>query len=153
KRQKKAKRPKLEGRSWNNKDETDTSTAQLSNKHSAHRHAPLSSFPCTRETIHPHAPDATFENTLTAIDNIEHPNSNTGSKAVTPNHNTRYTMGPRIREDDEIRKEKAELSSTPPPPQPSFPCTRETIHPHAPDATFENTLTAIGNIEQSNSNN
>ncbi|WP_241751021.1 hypothetical protein [Vibrio vulnificus] len=120
-----------------------TSTAPLSHQHSAHRHAPPS-FPCTRETIQPHAPDATFENTLTAIDNIEHRNSNTGSKAVTPNHNTRYTMGPRIREDDEIRKEKAELSSaaknkkrcTPPHHQSSFPCTRETIYPHAQDAAF-----------------
>ncbi|OJI49986.1 hypothetical protein VVATL9824_01286 [Vibrio vulnificus] len=58
-------------------------------------------------------------------------------------------MGPRIREDDEIRKEKAELSSTPPHHQSSFPCTRETIYPHAPDAAFENALTAIDNcIEQ-----
>ncbi|AAO09277.1 Hypothetical protein VV1_0771 [Vibrio vulnificus CMCP6] len=58
-------------------------------------------------------------------------------------------MGPRIREDDEIRKEKAELSSTPPHPQPSFPCTRETIHPHAPDAAFGNALATTNNyIEQ-----
>ncbi len=88
----------------------DTSTAPLSPKHSAHHHAPQLSFPCTRETIQPHAPDATFENTLTAIDNIEHPNSNTGSKAVTPNHNTRYTMGPRIREDDELRERNSSVS-------------------------------------------
>ncbi len=131
----------------------DTSTALLSNKHSAHRHAPSRhSRAHGKPFIHMRRMPR-FENALTAIDNIEHPNSNTGSKAVTPNHNTRYTMGPRIREDDEIRKEKAELSSaaknkkrcTPPRHQPSFPCTRETIHPHAPDATFENALTAIDN--------
>ncbi len=60
------------------------------------------SFPCTRETIHPHAPDATFENTLTAIGNIEQSNSNNGSNGVTPNHTTCCTMGPRVREDDKI---------------------------------------------------
>ncbi|HAS6064082.1 TPA: hypothetical protein I7135_18135 [Vibrio vulnificus] len=82
----------------------DTSTAPLSHKRSAHRCRTTSRHSRAHgETIHPHAPDATFENTLTAIDNIEHPNSNTGSKAVTPNHTTHYTMGPRIREDDEIR--------------------------------------------------
>ncbi len=84
----------------------DTSTALLSHKHSAHRHGPQLSFPCTRETIQPHAPDVTFENILTEIDKIEHSNNNTGSKAVTPNHNTRCTMGPRVREDDEIRDRK-----------------------------------------------
>ncbi len=66
---------------------------------------PQPSFPCTRETIHPHAPGAAFENILTEIDKIEHSNNN-GSQAVTPNHNTRYTMGPRIREDDEMRDRK-----------------------------------------------
>ncbi|HDY7908696.1 TPA: hypothetical protein RQK48_002252 [Vibrio vulnificus] len=52
-----------------------TSTAPLSHKHSAHRrHGPQLSFPYTRETIHPHAPDAAFENALTAIgNNIEQP--------------------------------------------------------------------------------
>ncbi|HAS6354569.1 TPA: hypothetical protein I7234_20460 [Vibrio vulnificus] len=92
--------------------------------------------------------------------NIEQPNSNTGNEAVIPSHTTCCTMGPRVREDDKIRKEKTELSSatknkklsTPPPrPQPSFPCTRESIHPHTPDAAFGNALTAIGNnIEQPN---
>ncbi len=83
----------------------DTSTALLSHKHSAHRHGPQLSFPCTRETIHPHPPDAAFGNTLTTIDNyIEQPNN--GSKGVTPNHNTCYTLGPRVREDDKIRDRK-----------------------------------------------
>ncbi len=68
---------------------------------------PQPSFPCTRETIYAHAPDAAFGNALTAIgNNIEQPNSNTGSQAVTPSHNTRYTLGPRIREDDKIRDRK-----------------------------------------------
>ncbi|MGR2902538.1 hypothetical protein ABMX99_22460, partial [Vibrio vulnificus] len=59
----------------------DTSTVRLSHKHSAHRRQ--SSFPCTRESIHPHAPDAAFGNALTAIgNNIEQPNSNNGSKGV-----------------------------------------------------------------------
>ncbi|HFQ4905448.1 TPA: hypothetical protein ACGU4V_002564 [Vibrio vulnificus] len=74
------------------------------------------SFPCTRESIYPHAPDATFENALTAIDNcIEQPNSNNGSKGVTPNHNTCCTMGPRVREDDELRdgsKKQTETATT-----------------------------------------
>ncbi|HAU8300034.1 TPA: hypothetical protein I7159_21995 [Vibrio vulnificus] len=50
-----------------------------------------------------------------------------------------------------IRKEKAELSSaaknkklsTPPPRhQLSFPRTRESIHPHVPEAAFGNALAA-----------
>ncbi|HFQ5085392.1 hypothetical protein [Vibrio vulnificus] len=68
---------------------------------------PLSSFPCTRETIYPHAPGAAFENALTAMgNNIEQPNSNTGNEAVIPSHTTCCTMGPRVREDDKIRDRK-----------------------------------------------
>ncbi len=140
---------------------------------------PQPSFPCTRETIHPHAPDATFENTLTAIGNIEQSNSNNGSKGVTPNHTTCCTMGPRVREDDKIRDRKRLIDQSYKEevgitkmrqdtstryshiknsahsrhgPQLSFPCTRESIHPHAPDAAFGNILTEIDNIEQPNSN-
>ncbi len=85
----------------------DTSTALLSHKHSAHRHHTHSRHSRThgKPFIHTRRIPR-FENALTAIDNIEHPNSNTGSKAVTPNHNTRYTMGPRVREDDKIRDRK-----------------------------------------------
>ncbi|EIE1226045.1 hypothetical protein ACA895_001773 [Vibrio vulnificus] len=95
----------------------DKPTAPLSHKHSAHsRHGPQLSFPCTRETIQPHAPDAAFGNALTAIgNNIEQPNSNNGSKGVTPNHNTCCTMGPRVREDDELRdgsKKQTETATT-----------------------------------------
>ncbi|RZR48381.1 hypothetical protein D8T58_09360 [Vibrio vulnificus] len=49
----------------------ENTNSTVSHKNSAHpRHAPLPSFPCTRESIHPHAPDVTFENALTP-DNIE----------------------------------------------------------------------------------
>ncbi len=87
------------------KEKAELSSAAKNKKRCTPPHH-QSSFPCTRETIYPHAPGAAFENTLTAIDNIEHPNSNTGSKAVTPNHNTCYSMGPRVREDDEMRDRK-----------------------------------------------
>ncbi|AVX00199.1 hypothetical protein BJD94_10025 [Vibrio vulnificus Env1] len=43
-------------------------------------------------------------------------------------------MDPHFREDDGVR----ELIRT---TQLSFPCIRESIHPHAPDATFGNTFT------------
>ncbi len=157
----------------------DTSTVPLSTKHSVHRHAPSRhSRAHGKPFIHMRRMPR-FENALTAIDNIEHPNSNTGSKAVTPNHNTRYKMGPRAREDDKIRDRKRLIdqsykeevgitkmrqdTSTAPlshkhsahsrhGPQLSFPCTRETIQPHAPDAAFGNILTEIDNIEQSNIN-
>ncbi len=59
------------------------------------------SFPCTRETIYPHAPDAEFGNTLTATDNKRNDNT-----VAIPTHYTRYTMGPRLREDDKIRDRK-----------------------------------------------
>ncbi len=79
-----------------------TSTAPLSHKHSAHRrHGPQLSFPCTRETIYPHAPGAALGNTLTATNN----KNNVNTVAI-PTYYTRYTMGPRVREDDEIRDRK-----------------------------------------------
>ncbi|HFQ5380300.1 TPA: hypothetical protein ACGUMU_003533 [Vibrio vulnificus] len=98
------------------KDETEninsatlTSTLSTSPPH----HQP--SFPCTRESIHPHAPDAAFENALTALDNIEQSNINTGNEAVIPSHTTCCTMGPRVREDDELRdgsKKQTETATT-----------------------------------------
>ncbi|HAS6142854.1 TPA: hypothetical protein ACGVBQ_002689 [Vibrio vulnificus] len=95
----------------------DTSTAPLSHKHSAHRrHGPQLSFPCTRETIQPHAPDAAFENALTTIDNcIEQNQQQHVNVAVTTSHTTHYTMGPRVREDDELRdgsKKQTETATT-----------------------------------------
>ncbi len=93
-----------------------TSTAPLSHQHSAHRHHTPSrhSRAHGKPFIHTRRMPR-FENALTAIDNIEHPNSNTGSKAVTPNHNTCCTMGPRVREDDELRdgsKKQTETATT-----------------------------------------
>ncbi len=148
-----------------------TSTVPLSPKHSAHsRHGPQLSFPCTRESIYPHTPDAAFRNTLPTTNNKRNDNT-----VAIPIYYTRYTMGPRVREDDKIRDRKRLIdqrvgitkmrqdTSTAPlshkhsahsrhGPQLSFPCTRETIQPHAPDAAFGNILTEIDNIEQSNIN-
>ncbi len=59
------------------------------------------SFPCTRETIYPHTPDAAFGNTLLTTDS-----KNNDNAVVIPTHHARRTMGPRVREDDEIKDEK-----------------------------------------------
>ncbi len=61
------------------------------------------SFPCTRETIYPHTPDATFGNTLPTTDSKSNDNT-----VAMPTHYTRRTMGPRVREDDENKYEKNE---------------------------------------------
>ncbi|MGR3269280.1 hypothetical protein ABMY33_22070, partial [Vibrio vulnificus] len=48
-----------------------------------------------------------FGNVLAAIgSNIEQPNSNTDNEAVIPSFNTRCTMVPRLREDDEKKDRK-----------------------------------------------
>ncbi|EIE1227772.1 hypothetical protein LCX39_004188 [Vibrio vulnificus] len=58
-----------------------------------------------RGSIHPHAPDAAFGNTLTATDNNEsEASSNTDNEVPKPSHGARYTMGPRVREDDSVRE-------------------------------------------------
>ncbi|EPQ9413563.1 TPA: hypothetical protein ACGU88_004056 [Vibrio vulnificus] len=63
------------------------------------------SFPCIRGSIHPHVPEAAFGNALTATDNDEsETNNNTGNEALKPSHGARYTMDPRVREDDEVRE-------------------------------------------------
>ncbi|EPU3408220.1 hypothetical protein ACVV7M_003927 [Vibrio vulnificus] len=63
------------------------------------------SFPRMRGSIHPHAPDAAFGNTLTATDNNEsEASSNTDNEVPKPSHGARYTMGPRVREDDGVRE-------------------------------------------------
>ncbi|OQK66501.1 hypothetical protein XM79_c10270 [Vibrio vulnificus] len=85
----------------------DTSTATLSHKNQHPPPHPQPSFPCTRETIYPHAPDAAFENTLTTIDNcIEQNQQQHVNVAVTTSHTTRCTMGPRVHEDDKIKDRK-----------------------------------------------
>ncbi|HAS8138315.1 TPA: hypothetical protein I7676_22280, partial [Vibrio vulnificus] len=69
-----------------------------------------SSFPCTRESIHPRTPDVAFGHVLAAIgSNIEQPNSNTDNEAVIPSFNTRRTMDPRVREDD-VRRDRTRLT-------------------------------------------
>ncbi len=85
------------------KEKTELSSATKNKKLSTSPPHHQSSFPCTRETIYPHAPDAAFENALTAIDNcIEQNQQQHVNVAVTTSHTTRCTMGPRVREDDKI---------------------------------------------------
>ncbi len=67
------------------------------------RHQP--SFPRMRGSIHLHTPEAAFGNTLTATDNDEsEASSNTDNEVPKPSHGARYPMGPRVREDDEVRE-------------------------------------------------
>ncbi len=61
------------------------------------------SFPCIRGSIHPHVPEAAFGNTLTATNNDESETSS-NNEARKTSHGARYTMGPRVREDDEVRE-------------------------------------------------
>ncbi|MCU8347914.1 hypothetical protein M2G60_20555, partial [Vibrio vulnificus] len=63
------------------------------------------SFPCTRESIYPHTPDAEFGNTLPTTNNKNNVNT-----VVIPTHYTRRTMGPRVREDDERKDRKKKPS-------------------------------------------
>ncbi|EOG1501655.1 hypothetical protein ACK3ID_003444 [Vibrio vulnificus] len=70
------------------------------------------SFPCIRGSIHPHVPEAAFGNALAATDNDEsETNSNTNNEALKPSLGARYTMGPRVREDDGVRESMANLLS------------------------------------------
>ncbi|EGR0084687.1 hypothetical protein FR263_21805 [Vibrio vulnificus] len=58
-----------------------------------------------RGSIHPHMPEATFGNALTATDNDEsETSSNTDNEVPRPSHGARYTVGPRVREDDGVRE-------------------------------------------------
>ncbi|HFQ5017089.1 TPA: hypothetical protein ACGUP9_003114 [Vibrio vulnificus] len=69
---------------------------------------PQLSFPRMRGSIHLHVPDAAFGNELTATDNDKsEADSNTNNKALKPSHRARYTMGPRVREDDKNKKRKS----------------------------------------------
>ncbi|HDY7526570.1 TPA: hypothetical protein RQJ54_004545 [Vibrio vulnificus] len=63
------------------------------------------SFPRKQGAIHPHMSEAAFGNALTATDNDEsETNNNTGNEALKTSHGARYPMGPRVREDDEVRE-------------------------------------------------
>ncbi len=59
------------------------------------------SFPCTRETIYPRTLDAAFGDTLTTTDS-----KNNDNAVVIPTLHARRSMGPRDREDDEIKEGK-----------------------------------------------
>ncbi|BAC93098.1 hypothetical protein [Vibrio vulnificus YJ016] len=53
-------------------------------------------------------PEAAFGNALAATDNDEsEANSNTGNEVRKTSHGARYTMGPRVREDDKNKKRKS----------------------------------------------
>ncbi|MGL1044197.1 hypothetical protein ACSTD6_18525 [Vibrio vulnificus] len=61
------------------------------------------SFPRMRGSIHPNVPEATFGNALTATDNDEsEANHNTDNEVPKTSHGARYTVGPRVREDDGV---------------------------------------------------
>ncbi|HFQ5336255.1 TPA: hypothetical protein ACGVBC_002428 [Vibrio vulnificus] len=87
------------------KEKAELSSAAKNKKLSTPPPRPQLSFPRMRGSIHPHVPEAAFGNVLTATDNDEsETNSNTGNEALKPSHGARYTMGPRVREDDEVRE-------------------------------------------------
>ncbi len=66
------------------------------------------SFPRKRGSIHLHVLEAAFGNALTATDNDEsEANHNTDNEVPKPSHSARYTMGPRVREDDKNKKRKS----------------------------------------------
>ncbi len=62
-------------------------------------------------------------------------------------------MGPRVREDDEIKegkkkpiedqRQRTKTLNTAAHHQLSFPCTRETIYPHTPNCALEQKLTTV----------
>ncbi len=87
------------------KEKAELSSAAKNKKLSTPPPRPQPSFPCIRGSIHPHAPDAAFGNTLTATDNNEsEASSNTDNEVPRPSHGARYTVGPRVREDDGVRE-------------------------------------------------
>ncbi len=90
------------------KETAELSSAAKNKKLSTPPPRPQLSFPCIRGSIHPHAPDAAFGNVLTATDNDEsETNSNTDNELRKTSHGARYTMGPRVREDDKNKKRKS----------------------------------------------
>ncbi|MGR2836125.1 hypothetical protein ABMY18_22235 [Vibrio vulnificus] len=95
------------------KEKAELSSAAKNKKLSTPPPRPQLSFPHMRGSIHPHAPDAAFGNTLTATDNNEsETNSNANNKALKPSHCARYTMDPRVREDDSVREQIRTTSNT-----------------------------------------
>ncbi len=79
----------------------DTSTAPLSHKRSAHRHHTTSRHSRAHGKPFIHTLRYSFGNTLATTDNKSNDNT-----VTIPTYYTRYTMGPRVREDDKIRDRK-----------------------------------------------
>ncbi len=87
------------------KEKAKLSSAAKNKKLSTPPPRPQLSFPRMRGSIHPHAPDAAFGNALAATNNDEsEANSNTDNEVPKPSHGAHYLMGPRVREDDEVRE-------------------------------------------------
>ncbi|WP_165480040.1 hypothetical protein [Vibrio vulnificus] len=90
------------------KEKAELSSAAKNKKLSTLPPRPQLSFPRKRGSIHPHMSEATFGNALAATDNDEsETNNNTGNEALKPSHGARYTMDPRVREDDKNKKRKS----------------------------------------------
>ncbi|HFQ5385522.1 TPA: hypothetical protein ACGVAV_004138 [Vibrio vulnificus] len=90
------------------KEKAELSSAAKNKKLSTPPPRHQQSFPCIRGSIHSHVPEAAFGNVLTTTDNNEsETNSNANNKALKPSHCARYTMGPRVREDDKNKKRKS----------------------------------------------
>ncbi|MGL0926821.1 hypothetical protein [Vibrio vulnificus] len=95
------------------KEKSELSSAAKNKKLSTPPPHPQLSFPCIRGSIYPHTPEAAFGNVLTATDNdVSEANNNTGNEALEPSHGARYTMGPRVREDDSVREQIRTTSNT-----------------------------------------
>ncbi len=87
------------------KEKAELSSAAKNKKLSTPPPYPQPSFPCIRGSIHLHVLEATFGNALTATDNDEsETSSNTDNEVPRPSHGARYTVGPRVREDDGVRE-------------------------------------------------
>ncbi|MGL1088586.1 hypothetical protein [Vibrio vulnificus] len=90
------------------KEKAEPSSAAKNKKLSTPPPRPQLSFPRMRGSIHPHVPEATFGNALAATNNDEsEANSNTDNEVPKPSHGARYTMDPRVREDDKNKKRKS----------------------------------------------
>ncbi|QBH28392.1 hypothetical protein [Vibrio vulnificus] len=91
------------------KNKKRKSRAKFSGKEQKTQHTaatPPTVIPVYTGSIHPHVPEAAFGNTLTATDNDESETSS-NNKALKPSYSARYTIAPRVREDDKNKKRKS----------------------------------------------
>ncbi len=87
------------------KEKAELSSAAKNKKLSTPPPRPQLSFPRMRGSIHLHVLEAAFGNALAATNNDEsEANSNTDNEVPKPSHGAHYLMGPRVREDDEVRE-------------------------------------------------